>query len=182
MCKKCYITTPIYYASGTVHIGNSYSTVACDAFARFHRLKGDDTFFLTGMDEHGLKIEEAAKRENMTPQDFVDKIALETKTLWKNLNITNNDFIRTSEERHTKVVQKIFEQLLANDDIYLSEYEGDYCVACESFFTKTQLNEDGTCPDCGKPTRKVKEESYFCGKECFQSYWKEHRAIHEECI
>ena len=168
MCKKCYITTPIYYASGTVHIGNSYSTVACDAFARFHRLKGDDTFFLTGMDEHGLKIEEAAKRENMTPQDFVDKIALETKTLWKNLNITNNDFIRTSEERHTKVVQKIFEQLLANDDIYLSEYEGDYCVACESFFTKTQLNEEGTCPDCGKPTRKVKEESYFLRLKKYQ--------------
>ena len=168
MCKKCYITTPIYYASGTVHIGNSYSTVACDAFARYHRFKGDDTFFLTGMDEHGLKIEEAAKNANMTPQDFVDKIALETQALWKNLNITNNDFIRTSEERHTKVVKEIFERLLKNDDIYLSEYEGDYCVACESFFTKTQLNEDGTCPDCGRPTRKVKEESYFLRLKKYQ--------------
>lgn len=169
MCKKCYITTPIYYASGKVHIGNSYSTVACDAFARYHRLKGDDTFFLTGMDEHGLKIEEAAAKNNVSVQEFVDRIADETKQLWKNLNITNNDFIRTSEERHTKVVQKLFEKLLANDDIYLSEYEGDYCVACETFFTKTQLNDDGSCPDCGKPTRKVKEESYFLRLKKYQN-------------
>lgn len=161
MSKNCYITTPIYYASGNVHIGNSYSTVACDTFARYHRLKGDDTYFLTGMDEHGQKIENAAKAKDVTPQEFVNKIANETQELWKNLKITNNDFICTSEERHTKVVQDIFEQLLAQDDIYLGHYEGDYCVPCESFFTKSQLNEDGTCPDCGRKTIKVQEESYF---------------------
>ena len=161
MGKNCYITTPIYYASGNVHIGNSYSTIACDTFARYHRLKGDDTFFLTGMDEHGQKIENAAANNNVSPQDFVNKIAEATKELWTNLNVTNDDFICTSEERHTKVVQDIFEQLLAQDDIYLGHYEGDYCVPCEAFFTKTQLNEDGTCPDCGRKTIKVQEESYF---------------------
>ncbi len=161
MSRNCYITTPIYYASGKVHIGNSYSTIACDTFARYHRLKGDDTYFLTGMDEHGQKIENAAANNKVTPQEFVNKIAEETQKLWKNLNVTNNDFICTSEERHTKVVQDIFEQLLVQDDIYLGHYEGDYCVPCEAFFTKTQLNDDGTCPDCGRKTIKVQEESYF---------------------
>lgn len=161
MKKTCYVTTPIYYASGNVHIGNSYSTIVCDCFARYNRLKGNDTFFLTGMDEHGLKIEEAAKKQGLTPQELVDNVAASTKELWENLNITNDDFIRTSEARHTKVVQQIFETMLANGDIYLGKYEGDYCVSCEAYFTKTQLGEDGTCPDCGKPTRKVQEESYF---------------------
>lgn len=161
MKKTCYVTTPIYYASGNVHIGNSYSTIVCDCFARYNRLKGNETFFLTGMDEHGLKIEEAANKQGLTPQELVDKVASSTKDLWKNLNITNDDFIRTSETRHTQVVQQIFEKMLANGDIYLGKYEGDYCVSCEAYFTKTQLGEDGTCPDCGKPTRKVQEESYF---------------------
>ncbi len=159
--KTCYVTTPIYYASGNVHIGNSYSTIVCDCFARYNRLKGVDTFYLTGMDEHGLKIEEAAKKQGITPQELVDKVAGETKALWKNLNITNDDFIRTSEKRHSEKVQRIFEKMLANGDIYLGSYEGDYCVSCEAYFTKTQLGEGGTCPDCGKPTRKVKEEAYF---------------------
>ena len=148
--KSCYVTTPIYYASGNVHIGNSYSTVVCDCFSRYHRLKGDDTFFLTGMDEHGQKIEEAAKKAGLTPQSHVDKIALETSKVWEELKITHDDFIRTSELRHTKVVQEIFERLLANDDIYLGHYEGDYCVSCESFFTKTQIVDGNKCPDCGK--------------------------------
>ena len=161
MKKTCYVTTPIYYASGNVHIGNSYSTIVCDCFARYNRLKGNDTFFLTGMDEHGLKIEETAKKQGLTPQQLVDKVAESTKELWKKLNITNDDFIRTSEERHVKVVQQIFEKLLANGDIYLGKYEGDYCVSCEAYFTKTQLGEGDTCPDCGKPTRKIQEESYF---------------------
>ncbi|MFA7126785.1 MAG: class I tRNA ligase family protein, partial [Bacilli bacterium] len=130
--KTCYITTPIYYASGKVHIGNSYSTIVCDVFARYHRMKGYDTFFLTGMDEHGLKIETAAKEKGIDPRAFVDAIAEETNSLWKNLNISHDDFIRTSEKRHCDVVQDIFEQLLANDDIYLGEYEGDYCVPCEA--------------------------------------------------
>lgn len=159
--KTCYITTPIYYASGNVHIGNSYTSIVCDVFARYNRLNGIDTFYLTGMDEHGQKIEESAKKLNETPQQHVDKIALDTSTLWKQLKITNDDFIRTSEERHQKIVQDAFERMLANDDIYLGYYEGDYCVSCESYFTKTQVGEECICPDCGKPTRKVTEECYF---------------------
>ena len=159
--KTCYITTPIYYASGEVHIGNSYSTIACDALARYKRLAGYDTVYLTGMDEHGQKIEEAAKKANLEPQEFVDNIANKTSNLWKELNISNDGFIRTSYDYHVKAVQKMFEQLLAQDDIYLGEYEGNYCVSCESFFTKTQLCEGETCPDCGAKTRIVKEESYF---------------------
>lgn len=161
MGKTCYVTTPIYYSSGNVHIGNSYSTIVCDTFARYFRLKGYDTFFLTGMDEHGQKIENSAKDKGITPQELVDEIAAETSKLWKELKITNNKFIRTTDDFHVEVVQKVFETMLANGDIYLGSYEGDYCVSCESFFTKSQLGEGGTCPDCGKPTKKVKEESYF---------------------
>ena len=159
--KTFYVTTPIYYSSGKVHIGNSYSTIVCDVFARYHRLKGYDTFFLTGMDEHGLKIETEAHSRGMDPQSFVNKIASETKQLWHNLDISNDDFICTSEERHTKVVQNIFNTLITNNDIYLGEYEGNYCVPCETFFTKTQLGDGNLCPDCGRPTSLVKEESYF---------------------
>ena len=161
MGKTCYVTTPIYYSSGNVHIGNSYSTIVCDAFARYFRLKGYDTFFLTGMDEHGQKIENSAKEKGITPQELVDNIAAETSKLWEELKITNNKFIRTTDDFHVEVVQKVFERMLANGDIYLGSYEGDYCVSCESFFTKSQLGEGNTCPDCGKPTKKVKEESYF---------------------
>ena len=159
--KTCYITTPIYYASGEVHIGNSYSTIAADALARYKRLAGYDTLYLTGMDEHGQKIEEAAKKASKEPQEFVDGIAGKTKALWKELNISNDGFIRTTDGFHVQAVQKMFEKLLAQDDIYLGEYEGNYCVSCESFFTKTQLGEGDTCPDCGKVTIVVKEESYF---------------------
>ena len=161
MGKTCYVTTPIYYSSGNVHIGNSYSTIVCDTFARYFRMKGYDTFFLTGMDEHGQKIENSANEKGITPQQLVDNIAAETSKLWGELKITNNKFIRTTDDFHVEVVQKVFETMLANDDIYLGSYEGDYCVSCESFFTKSQLGEGGTCPDCGKPTKKVQEESYF---------------------
>ena len=146
MSNKCYITTPIYYSSGRVHIGNSYTTIACDVFARFNRLVGRDTFFLTGMDEHGQKIEEAARAQGLRPQELVDRIALETQKLWQNLHITNDDFIRTSEDRHQVVVQKIFEQLVASGDIYLGKYTGNYCVSCEAYFTKSQLGENNTYP------------------------------------
>lgn len=180
--KTCYITTPIYYSSGHVHIGNSYTTIACDVFARYHRLKGDDTFYLTGMDEHGLKIEEAAKKIGKDPQDFVNQIASDTKALWKDLNISNDDFIQTSENRHTKVVQQIFEQLLQKGDIYLGYYEGDYCVSCEAFFTKTQVGEECICPDCGKPTRKIKEESYFLNLKKYSNRLLQHIADHPDFI
>lgn len=166
--KTCYVTTPIYYSSGNVHIGNSYTTIACDAFARFHRLLSYDTFYLTGMDEHGQKIENAARALGREPQEHVDLIAEETKELWKELKIEYDDFIQTSEERHVKVVQKIFEKLLEKGDIYLGYYEGDYCVYDEAFFTKTQLNPDGTCPDCGRPTTKVREECYFLNLKKYQ--------------
>lgn len=159
--KTCYVTTPIYYASGSVHVGNSYTTIACDAYARFHRLNGYDTFYLTGMDEHGLKIEEAAGKRGITPQALTDEVAFDTKKLWNELNIKNDYFIRTSDEKHVRIVQKLFEKMLENDDIYLGHYEGDYCVACEGYYTKTQIGENYTCPDCGKPLRKVKEECYF---------------------
>ena len=161
MKKTCYVTTPIYYASGNVHIGNSYTTIVCDAFARFYRNMGFDTFYLTGMDEHGLKIEEAAKKQGITPQELTDITAKNTKELWRDLNISNDYFIRTTDDNHVKNVQKAFEKMLEKGDIYLGTYEGDYCVSCEAFFTKTQLGENNTCPDCGKPTRRVKEESYF---------------------
>ena len=158
---KCYITTPIYYASGNVHIGNSYTTIAADVLARFQRLRGLDVFYLTGMDEHGQKIQESAAKQNKTPQQLVDEVAENTKNIWNILKITNDDFIRTSDLKHIQVVQKVFEEMLKNDDIYLGSYEGDYCVSCEAYFTKTQLGPNGECPDCGKPTRKVSEESYF---------------------
>jgi methionyl-tRNA synthetase len=159
--KTFYVTTPIYYASGTVHIGNSYTTIAADTMARFNRLIGNETLFLTGMDEHGQKIEEAAKKAGRKPKPFVDDLALEIKNIWNNLDISNDIFIRTSDSEHIQGVQKIFEKLLEKKDIYLDKYSGDYCVACESFFTKTQIIEEGICPDCGKKTIKLEEETYF---------------------
>ena len=161
MKKKCYVSTPIYYASGNVQIGNTYSTVAADVYARFNRNLNRDTFFLTGMDEHGQKIEEAALKANMDPKAYVDNIALETKTLWKNLYMTNDGFIQTTDPNHERVVQQIFEKMLEKGDIYLGSYSGEYCVSCETFYTKSQIAEEGVCPDCGKPLRTVSEESYF---------------------
>lgn len=161
MCRKCYVTTPIYYASGTPQLGNSYSTVACCVFARFNRLMNRDTFYLTGMDEHGQKIEEVSKKAGKDPQSYVDNIAEGTKKIWKELNISNDFFVRTTDDYHVKAVQEIFEHMLNKGDIYLGSYTGNYCVSCETFFTKTQLAEGDTCPDCGKPTKMVAEESYF---------------------
>ena len=155
-----YITTPIYYPSGDLHIGHAYSTVAGDAIARYKRMRGYDVRYLTGTDEHGQKIQQAAEEQGKEPQQYLDEIVANIQQLWKKLKITNDDFIRTTEERHKKVVEKIFAQLLEQGDIYLDEYEGWYCISCESFFTETQLDE-GTCPDCGKNVEKVKEESYF---------------------
>lgn len=180
--KTCYVTTPIYYASGNVHIGNSYSTIVCDVFARYHRLSGYDTFFLTGMDEHGQKIELSAKEKGKTPKQLVDEIAVATQNLWKKLKITHDDFICTSEERHKRVVQKIFSYLLAQGDIYLGIYEGDYCVQCEAFFTKTQLDEAGNCPDCHRPITKVKEESYFLKLKKYQQALLNHIKQNPMCI
>ncbi|KRE54265.1 methionine--tRNA ligase [Paenibacillus sp. Soil522] len=162
MTKKntFYITTPIYYPSDKLHIGHAYTTVAGDALARYKRLRGYDVWYLTGTDEHGQKIERKAKEKDQTPQQFVDDIVALIKDLWAKLEISNDDFIRTTEERHKLVVEKIFAQLLEQDDIYKGTYEGWYCTPCESFFLERQL-DDGKCPDCGRPVELVKEESYF---------------------
>lgn len=155
-----YITTPIYYPSGKFHIGTAYTTVATDAIARYKRLKGFDVRFLTGMDEHGQKIQEKAQESNMHPQDYVNEIAESAKKLWSTMDISYNDFIQTTQKRHIDSVEKIFQKFLDNGDIYKGEYEGLYCVPCESYYTETQL-VDGKCPDCSRPVQTVKEESYF---------------------
>lgn len=162
--KTFYITTPIYYPSGKFHIGTAYTTVASDTIARYKRLKGYDVRFLTGMDEHGQKIQEKAAEAGKHPQDYVNEIADAAKKLWGLMDISYDDFIQTTQDRHTKAVEKIFQKFLDNGDIYKGEYEGWYCTPCESFFTETQL-VDGNCPDCGRPVHKVKEESYFFNME-----------------
>ncbi|WP_159882194.1 methionine--tRNA ligase [Paenibacillus puerhi] len=155
-----YITTPIYYPSDKLHIGHAYSTVAGDVLARYKRLRGFDVRYLTGTDEHGQKIERKAQEAGKTPQQFVDDIVAGIKELWSKLDISYDDFIRTTEPRHKEAVEKIFTQLMEQDDIYLGHYEGWYCTPCESFFLENKL-VDGNCPDCGRPVEWVKEESYF---------------------
>lgn len=160
--KTFYITTPIYYPSGNLHIGHAYTTVAGDAMARYKRMRGFDVMYLTGTDEHGQKIQRKAAEEGITPQQYVDNIVSGIKDLWEKLDISYDDFIRTTEDRHKEVVAKIFKRLLDQGDIYLDQYEGLYCTPCESFFTERQVEEsNGNCPDCGRPVEKVKEESYF---------------------
>lgn len=158
--KTFYLTTPIYYPSDKLHIGHAYTTVAGDAMARYKRLRGYDVMYLTGTDEHGQKIERKAAEKGVSPQQFVDEVVEGIKDLWKKLDISYDDFIRTTETRHKEIVQQIFEQLLKQGDIYLDEYEGLYCTPCESFYTERQLKE-GNCPDCGRPVEKVSEKSYF---------------------
>ena len=155
-----YITTPIYYPSGRFHIGTAYTTVASDAMARYKRARGFDVRFLTGMDEHGQKIQEKAMEAGKDPQLYVDEIADAAKKLWEMMDITNDDFIRTTEKRHEEIVEKIFSIFMENGDIYKGNYEGLYCTPCEAYFTPTQL-VDGKCPDCGREVKVVKEESYF---------------------
>ncbi|ELK48334.1 methionine--tRNA ligase [Halobacillus sp. ACCC02827] len=155
-----YITTPIYYPSGNLHIGHAYTTVAGDAMARYKRLQGYEVMYLTGTDEHGQKIQRKAEEKGVSPQEYVDDIVSGIKQLWDKLDISYDDFIRTTENRHKEVVAKIFDYLKNKGDIYLDQYEGWYCTPCESFFTERQL-EDGKCPDCGGDVEKVKEESYF---------------------
>lgn len=155
-----YISTPIYYPSDNLHIGHTYCTVMADAMARFKRLAGYDVHFLTGTDEHGQKIQTIAEKAGMTPQEYVDKIVLNIKELWKVMEISYDDFIRTTEPRHIKRVQAIFMQMYEKGDIYKGEYQGMYCTPCESFWTESQLN-DGCCPDCGRSVESAKEEAYF---------------------
>ena len=182
MCKKCYVTTPIYYASGKVQIGNSYTTVACDVYARFNRQMNRKTFYLTGMDEHGQKIEEAAKNAGVTPQEHVDRVAKETNDLWKTMKISHDYFVRTTDKNHEELIQRVFEKMLAKGDIYLGAYTGNYCVSCETFYTKSQLGEGETCPDCGKPTKLVSEESYFLNLKKYANQLLEYINTHPDFI
>ena len=183
--KTFYITTPIYYPSGNMTIGHTYTTVAADTMTRFRKLQGYDTYFLTGTDEHGQKIEKKAAEAGITPIQYVDKIVAETKELWKLMDIQYDDFIRTTEERHIKVVQKIFRQFYEQGDIYKAEYEGMYCTPCESFWTPTQLvDKDGVkvCPDCGRPCQPMKEESYFFRMSKYQDWLIDYIETHPDFI
>ena len=161
--KKFYITTPIYYPSDKLHIGHTYCTVATDTLARYHRLRGEDVMFLTGTDEHGQKIETKAKEAGVTPKEFVDNIVegdRGVKDLWKLMNISNDRFIRTTDDYHVESVQKIFKKMYDKGDIYKGTYKGKYCTPCESFWTESQL-VDGKCPDCGREVQDAEEEAYF---------------------
>lgn len=172
MSGKFYITTPIYYPSGKFHIGTAYTEILADTTKRYKKLRGYDAYLLTGLDEHGQKIETVAKERGKTPREHVDEMANETLKLWKKMNIQYDDFIRTTEFRHVKIVQKIFERLLKQGDIYLGEYEGWYCLPCETYFTETQL-VDGKCPDCGREVKRMKEESYFFNMKKYQKRLEE---------
>ncbi len=156
-----YISTPIYYPSSNLHIGHTYCTVMADAMARFKRLQGYDVMFLTGTDEHGQKIQLLAEEKGVSPQEYVDEVVAGIKNLWKTMEISYDDFIRTTEPRHIKRVQALFMKMYEKGDIYKGEYEGWYCTPCESFWTENQLGEGKTCPDCGRPVTKAKEEAYF---------------------
>lgn len=160
MKEKFYITTPIYYPSANFHIGHCYSTIIADSIARYKRLDGYDTYFLTGSDEHGQKIEKKANEAGVTPQEYVDKIVENAKDLWASLGITYDRFIRTTDKDHVEIVQNIFKKLFDQGDIYKGEYKGLYCTPCESFWTETQL-VDGKCPDCGREVHEISEEAYF---------------------
>lgn len=176
-----YITTPIYYPSDNLHIGHAYCTTIADTVARYHRAKGEEVFFLTGSDEHGLKIQRKAAEKGITPIQYVDAIVANFKKLWKMLNISNNDFIRTSEERHHKVVQAVLQKIYDQGDIYKKNYEGLYCVPCESYWLERQL-VDGKCPDCGRPVEKMAEESYFFKLSKYQDRILEYIETHPDFI
>ena len=176
-----YITTPIYYPSDNLHIGHAYCTVAADTIARFQKSQGHDTYFLTGTDEHGQKIERKAAEKGVTPQAYVDEIVSGIKSLWELLNIDYSDFIRTSDERHVQGVQKIFRRLYEQGDVYKGSYEGWYCTPCESFFTELQL-KDGCCPDCNRAVEKTSEEAYFFKLSKYQDWLIDYIENNDEFI
>ena len=177
MENKFYITTPIYYPSGKFHIGTAYTTVVADSLKKYHKLKGEDAYMLTGTDEHGQKIQTVAEKLGETPKEYVDKMAKIAKELWSKMEIEYDDYIQTTEPRHEVIVQKIFDKFMEQGDIYKGEYEGLYCVPCETFFTETQL-KDGKCPDCGRDVVQMKEEAYFFNMKKYANkllkYYDEH--------
>lgn len=175
--EKFYITTPIYYPSGKFHIGTAYTEVLADTMKKYKKLRGYDTFLLTGTDEHGQKIQTVAEKAGKTPQEHVDEMAKQAKELWKLMKIDYDYFIRTTEPRHERIVQEVFEKLLKQGDIYKGSYEGLYCMPCESYFTETQL-VNGKCPDCGRDVVKMQEEAYFFNMKKYVDkllkYYEEH--------
>ncbi len=181
-CKTAYITTPIYYVNDVPHIGHAYTTIIADTLARYSRLIGLDTFFLTGTDEHGQKIEEAAKKRGKSAQEYADEISAKFKELWDEFDISYDKFIRTTDKEHEIGVQKAFETMYEKGDIYKDEYEGFYCVSCETFFTQTQLIDENRCPDCGKPTQLLKEESYFFRLSKYEKRLLEWYEEKEKCV
>jgi len=176
--RRFFITTPIYYVNDVPHIGHAYTTVAADVMARYHRMKGEDVLFSTGTDEHGQKIQRAAANKGMTPKELADKTVENFKALWQKLNISNDDFVRTTEERHHKTVQTIFDLLREKGDIYKGTYEGWYCVPCETYVPESQMGEGRTCPSCGRQLEMMSEESYFFRMSSYQGpllkYYEEH--------
>ena len=180
--QKYFITTPIYYPSAKLHIGHTYCTTIADCVARYHRLAGDEVFFLTGSDEHGQKIEQKAEEAGVTPLEYTTQVVSMFQQLWKELNISNDDFIRTTEERHKKVVQMLFQRAYDNGDIYKGKYEGWYCVPCESFWPENKLDENHLCPDCGRPLQRVSEEAYFFKMSKYADRWMQYVEDHPDFI
>jgi len=181
MKPSFYVTTPIYYVNDVPHIGHAYTTLAADVLARYKRLKGFEVFFLTGTDEHGQKVEKAANTAGETPLELADRVMKRFQSLWEKLEISNTDFIRTTQERHKKGVSELFQRVLEKGDIYLGEYEDWYCTPCETFWTETQLI-DFKCPDCNRPTEKLKEESYFFRMSKYQEALLAHIEANPEFI
>ncbi len=181
-CKNVYITTPIYYVNDVAHIGHAYTTIIADMLARYSRLTGAKTFFLTGTDEHGQKIAQSAEQRGKTPKEYADEVSSKFKTLWDDFDITYDKFIRTTDEEHKLGVQKAFEVMYNKGDIYKGEYEGFYCVSCETFFTEKQLIDEQFCPDCGKPTNIVKEESFFFKLSAYEDRLIKWYEENEDCI
>ena len=179
--KKFYMTTAIAYTSGKPHIGNVYEAILADCIARFKRLQGNDVFFLTGTDEHGEKIQNEAEKRGITPQQFVDGVADVIKGTWNTFHISYDKFIRTTDEDHVKTVQKIFTKFYEQGDIYKGNYEGPYCVPCESFWTNSQL-KDGCCPDCGRPVGTKQEEAYYFRMSKYAQKLAEHIESHDDFI
>ncbi|MFH1857538.1 MAG: methionine--tRNA ligase [Candidatus Omnitrophota bacterium] len=181
MKKRFYVTTPIYYVNAAPHIGHSYTNIAADCLARYHRLKGEEVFFLTGTDEHGQKLALQAKEENLTPKEFVDRMAPRFRALWEKLLISNDDFIRTTEERHTKVVQTLLSRLYEKGELYEGTYKGWYCTPCETFLPKSQLDGEN-CPDCQRPLEAVSEKNYFLRLSKYQTWLVDYIKTHPHFI
>src|SRR5690606_9612467 len=180
--ERFYITTPIYYPNANLHIGHAYTTVFCDAVARWHRFTGKEVRYLTGADEHGQKIERAAMANGQTPQEYVDGIVATFKDLWQRLDVSYDVFLRTTEQRHTQVVQEIFRKLHEQGDIYKDTYKGWYCTPCESFWPEARLLEGNLCPECERPVELIEEESYFFRISKYAPRLLKHIEAHPEFI